>query len=106
MTFITDNLPMYMTEITIHNIALEYGINIIQVEKDDKYCEANGEHNYTNASYVAGNDIWLGMYEDNELRILSFFHEMGHLVDKTDWTIDADETTTYKAEKERMEAWL
>lgn len=39
------------------------------------------EDSYTNCSSCAGSDeIFLGVYEDPELRMLSFFHELGHCV--------------------------
>ena len=37
--------------------------------------------------------------KDLELKLISFFHEMGHFIDKTNWSIDANEHTKYKAEE-------
>ena len=31
-----------------------------------------------NHSYIAGKDVYLGKYEDEELMVISFFHEVGH----------------------------
>jgi hypothetical protein len=52
----------------------------VEVQLGDKYCKANGEDSYIDHSYVAGNYIELGIYEDPEKRIVSFFHEMGHIL--------------------------
>lgn len=82
----------------LKSIAKEYKQELYKIEKGDEYCIANGEENYINKSYI-GNKIELGIYDDEELMIASFFHELGHVIDKTEWWIDADETTTYKAEK-------
>jgi len=62
-------------------IAKVYGIKeLIQVKSHDKLCQANGEDSYLNHSYLIGNyRIELGIYEDKELKIASFFHEIGHL---------------------------
>lgn len=35
-----------------------------------------------NQSFIAGKDIFLGKYEDEELMIISFFHEVGHILVK------------------------
>ena len=50
-------------------IAEKHNIELIEIVAGDKYCEANGEDNYKNRSYVAGNDqIFLGIYDDEELK--------------------------------------
>lgn len=35
--------------------------------------------NKINDSFNAGNEIFLGEYEDEELKLISFFHELGHI---------------------------
>ena len=30
--------------------------------------------------------MWLGIYENPRLRLLSFFHELGHRTDPTNWS--------------------
>lgn len=64
----------------LQEIAEHYGVNLTQVNPGDSHCKANGEDAYINHSYVAGKDIELGIYEDPEKRIISFFHEMGHIL--------------------------
>lgn len=60
-------------------IAKDYGIAIItSVQKGDEECEANGEDIYINQSYSCHGHIWIGIYEDPELELISFFHEIGH----------------------------
>jgi len=60
-------------------VAAEYNIKLVQVVKGDKYCVADGEESYINRSFIIGNDeIQLGIYESDELRCASFFHELGH----------------------------
>lgn len=83
---------------TLKSIAKKYNKELHKVEKGDEYCKANGEDNYINKSYV-GNKIELGIYDNEELMIASFFHELGHVTDKTKWWINADKTTKYKAER-------
>jgi len=87
----------------ILGFAKKHGIKIIEVEEGDVHCKANGLDVYLNASYICGKEIYLGIYQDEELRLLSFFHEMGHAIDDTDWSTGADKTTTYKAEKKAWE---
>ena len=83
----------------IQEIADKYGVKLYEVKKGDKYCEANGEENYHNSSYCAGSiyckcgaggcdnnaEIWLGFYDDDELRLISFFHELGHVTNDIKW---------------------
>lgn len=49
---------------------------------DDEAIRVNGLDAYLNRSLSAGADyIEIGIYDDNELRMLSFFHELGHCLD-------------------------
>lgn len=54
-------------------------------------------------SSIAGNTISIGYYENSELLLISFFHELGHFLDKTDWSINANKHTKYYAERN---AWI
>lgn len=78
---------------TLSIIAKRYGIKkLVKVIRGDKLCKANGEENYINRSYICGNDrIELGIYEDEELMIASFFHEIGHIVDTKDDKYNSEE---------------
>lgn len=71
-------------------ICESYGLNLIIIESGDVHCEANGEDQYINSSYIAGSDVYLGMYEDPYIRIASMFHEIGHTMVEHSWmkTID------------------
>ena len=52
-----------------------------KIEKGDIYCKSNGEDIYLNKSYIIGNDeIQIGIYENLDFLIISFFHELGHIV--------------------------
>lgn len=50
-------------------LATEHGATVQEDTEGD--CE--------NWSWCAGKDIFLGQYEDEELRDISFFHELGHI---------------------------
>lgn len=65
----------------LKNISKKYGIkNFEKVEKGDYLCKVNGESNYVNRSVIIGNDtIQIGIYDDIEHMIISFFHEIGHI---------------------------
>ena len=72
--------------INIHSIAKSKGIKLIEIIEGDEYCEANGVDSYINSSYIIGNDeIQLGIYDDNELKTASFFHEVGHTLVEDDF---------------------
>ena len=65
----------------LREIAEHKGIKLIEVHPGDQLCKANGEDAYIDHSYCAGKDyIELGIYSDPEKRIVSFFHEMGHIL--------------------------
>ncbi len=64
----------------IKEIADYYGVELVEVQPGDSFCKANGEDTYINRSFVAGKYIELGIYADPEKRLVSFFHEMGHIL--------------------------
>jgi hypothetical protein len=71
--------PRYKRFELYRNVAKDYGIPIITgVQKGDEECKANGEDSYINRSYNCHDQIWIGIYEDQELELVSFFHEVGH----------------------------
>jgi len=85
----------------IKEITEKYNVKLYEVQPGDKYCQANDEESYHNSSYCAGSvrndpELWLGFYDDEELRLISFFHEMGHMIDDTPWE---DGMTVYDFEK-------
>lgn len=71
----------------IRKIAKDYNVLVNKVKMGDKFCEANGEETYINTSYSAGNtndnkstpEIWVGIFENNEYRQLSFLVELGRI---------------------------
>lgn len=91
----------------INNLINEYDVKLNEIKKGDKFCEANGEECYHNQSYSAGGiennfngngaEIWLGFYDNDEHRLLSFFHEMGHLL-MTEKELNTD-LTMHQVEK-------
>lgn len=74
-----------MTEVERVTIASGYGVTLIHVVPADGFCRANGADVYDHRSWSAGrNIIYLGVYDDLELRDLSFFHELGHCLTRSD----------------------
>mgnify|MGYP001189135948 CR=1 FL=1 len=69
-----------MNTIIKQQVSEDYNIKLVEVVPGDAYCAANGEYSYINASYCAGDEIWLGIYDDEELKEISFWHELGHCV--------------------------
>lgn len=61
-------------------IAYLYGVSLTFVEEGDSWIQANGKDAYTNSSSYAGDHIWLGLYENEELKRISFWHELGHVL--------------------------
>lgn len=53
-----------------HRIAEKYGVTV----------QWDTENDCVNRSWCSGRDIFLGQYDDEELRCISFFHELGHSV--------------------------
>lgn len=64
----------------ITKVATAHGLTVHFVERGDKFCEDNGENSYVEHSYIAGKEIFLGFYEDEELELISAFHEIGHRI--------------------------
>ena len=67
----------------LSNIGKIYGIKkVTNIDnRDHEYCLVNGVETYLNKSFIIGaEEIVLGIYDDNELLIASFFHELGHII--------------------------
>jgi hypothetical protein len=68
----------------IKQIAKDYDLTVISITKSniDKYAKKYDveKNNLINNSYIIGDDILLGLYTNKELKIISFFHEIGHSV--------------------------
>lgn len=58
----------------IEQLASKYGITLVSAEDNAK---ANGEHRNNMAS--AGSTIFLNDFDDPDLEIVAFFHELGHV---------------------------
>lgn len=83
-------------------IAKQFGIRLIDVTKNTECVEANGIETYENRSFIIGRDeIQLGVYNDPELKFLSFFHEIGHILVGNKFEKDA----AYNKHKIEERAW-
>jgi len=63
---LTENLNLVITDCSMVN-----------------YWETGGtgdKSDYINKSYISGNEIILGIYDNPEFRSISFFHEVGHFL--------------------------
>lgn len=80
--------------IDYQKIASDYNIKVYKIELGDENCIANGVDTYLNRSFCAGHfltpcttsssscaaEIWIGIYENKDEEIASFFHELGHCI--------------------------
>lgn len=69
------------TSALITKLALDMGVRLIDVRAEPDYCErANMDpETFVDRSFCIGDEIILGVYEDQELRLVSFLHELGHI---------------------------
>ena len=85
-----------ITQYRYKEIAKEYGLKCHIVKPNDKWCKANGIDQYTNNSCCSPNEIWVGIFENKEWEIASFFHEIGHIMIRftppspTKWNLELD----------------
>ena len=85
-------------------IGLKYGIKVHKVERGDECWEANGSDAYLNRSSCAGRDeIWVGVYDNKDEEIASFFHELGHCISTNLKDFHYTEYDTFHAE---LDAWM
>jgi len=54
----------------LDQVCKKYNLIVRQLSQEDE--------SVNNHSYIADNEIILGDYEDDELKLISFFHELGH----------------------------
>lgn len=80
--FFKTKLELLKLENKLIKVAKKYGVHaVIFVEPGDIHCTNNGIEKYIERSFIVGNDmIYLGIYKDLELLVISFFHELGHIV--------------------------
>jgi hypothetical protein len=68
----------------ISQIEHDFNIKVIDLENDiisaESYIQANGYDAYQSCSYCIGEKIILGFYNNNELKLISLFHELGHIM--------------------------
>lgn len=84
----------------MHQIVKDFNITLIEIIPNDEYCKANGIETYLNKSWLIGNNtIQLGIYDDEELKLISLFHEIGHTQDKS----NKDNLTIFQIEKQAWE---
>lgn len=76
----------------LQSIANNHGIKkFVKISEGDEYCLVNGQDSYENKSYLIGSDeLYLGIYSDEQLMIASFFHELGHAVDSENNKINSE----------------
>lgn len=67
--------------VLITKLALDRGVRLIDVRAEPDYHKrANMDpETFVNRSFCIGDEIVLGVYEDQELRLISFLHELGHI---------------------------
>ena len=85
-------------------IGLRYGITVYKVERGDKWWKANGPDAYLNESACAGRDeIWVGVYDNKDEEIASFFHELGHCISPNMGDFHHTEYSIFHVE---LDAWM
>jgi hypothetical protein len=85
-------------------IGLRYGITVYKVERGDKWWNANGPDAYLNESACAGRDeIWVGVYDNKDEEIASFFHELGHCISPN---MEDFHHTEYSIFHVELDAWM
>lgn len=84
----------------VNEVADKYNITVTGITSD--HIEANGIGGYINRSYVTGGTkIKLGLYSDEELKAISFFHELGHILTPDSYI----ESVNYNTFLIELEAW-
>lgn len=74
-----------MSDQVVFEACRNFDIDLIDVAINTDYPSnvSMPEDHFANRSFCIGpNTVILGIYEDAELRLASFFHEVGHLVNK------------------------
>lgn len=63
----------------MQRLAAEFGVGLLFA--DPYLVEVNGLETYVGRSFSSEDTIWIGLYSDGERKLLSFFHELGHVLD-------------------------
>lgn len=68
----------------LHEIAKDNGAKLMDMADGcpwNDWPPEEVEIQFRDRSHSAGDEIYLGLYSDPELRLVSFFHELGHVLD-------------------------
>jgi hypothetical protein len=91
----------------IKQIADDYGIKVVNVtmnniDKVSKKYDIEKSDLKNNAQVIGDDEIILGIYDDKELRLAAFFHEIGHTL----ITEKINEMINYDLQLIEYEAWI
>lgn len=71
-----------MYDSALQLIAKNLNLKVIDCSKISYWKDGGtgDKSDYINKSYISGNEIILGIYNNPEFRLISFFHEVGHFL--------------------------
>ena len=74
-------------EKAISKVCEDFKIKILDMSKEPIHIVKMHQpaEDFINRSSICGDEIWLGLYKDKELRCISFFHEIGHKILPHKW---------------------
>ena len=82
-------------------LEVKHDVTIFDLEKNEdlakKLIECNGYDNYQGCSSCSGKEIYLGFYNDDELKLVSLFHELGHMYFNAKTPCDYSERHDYRS---------
>jgi len=67
-----------MTTEEMQNIGEAHGLRVIEMDEDELAHINMDRSSFVDRSWIAGSEMRIGFYTDQEKRTVSFFHEVGH----------------------------
>ena len=93
--------------IDYQKIASNYNIKVYKIELGDENCVANGTEMYLNRSFCGGKDeIWIGIHDNKDEEIASFFHELGHCITKELCKYEISKDVQNGSFTAELDAWM
>jgi len=62
----------------VRSICKKLGIKLIDLAQVKDQSQWGDGDNFNRSFIIGAHEIWLGIYDDDRFKLISFFHELGH----------------------------
>jgi hypothetical protein len=85
----------------IRLICKKLGITLVDIAQYKDQSRFGDGNNYNRSWIMGSHEIWLGVYKDERFKLISFFHELGHVLMPKKYP----KQTKYNTLMKELKAW-